>query len=559
MKQKIRLGDSYALSYRLSAYWRNQLLEIFRKHKRKPSSRRRFHTKPRGGDPPSSVPNKEFSCVQTPAKAPALPGLGLAMGMTIACTLLLCLQVKAQFPKPSELMVKIGEELPEHFYNQMHSAIDIKTGAEITIRMADYRDKLLILDFWASWCSACIRSIDHLDSLRQAGFDDGYIVLPVTSQGIRQIERFVTSGRWSLTSVINDTLLSAYFPHRGIPHQVWIKGGRVLGMPRHVYATKANISAAIAGEGIQAFHQTENAVLDLDLPLFEGENGDAEPLAIGKYGVFFPYVEGYQATRTTYRNDNKHSVLYSINIGLDLMLREVYRNHIFGPFRDTYDRGIEWHLEPETQEMVYPPASGSYDSSLALDLARKRWKQRYTFGYRQYAALNTSHQVILDRMKHDIQTALMPTLGLMISPDESGKERYLELRILGTTWQSKELLLRDVGGQSPKIETTDTTRHYWGYPFGNQFHTVVFMAAQQSPNLGITAAALIDSTGIDPQLPVSFWFPNAMNGNWEQIQKELGRYGMELVLREGPVPVIRVEANRSNREYRRKEGEDGQM
>src|SRR5690606_29823619 len=58
--------------------------------------------------------NIEESCVCTHAKVPARSGLGLALGLVV---LLLCGNLaKAQFYKPSEVTVRMGETLPESFF-----------------------------------------------------------------------------------------------------------------------------------------------------------------------------------------------------------------------------------------------------------------------------------------------------------------------------------------------------------------------------------------------------------------------------------------------------------
>src|SRR3546814_13312447 len=117
----------------------------------------------------------------------------------------------------------MGGTLPESFYQTIHQAVDMQSGKETTIRLADYRNKLIILDFWASWCAPCVHSLNKFEDMKKDLGNDGYIVIPVTYQQIAEASRTYEKHQWGLTSIVADTVLGRVFPHRSIPHMVWIK------------------------------------------------------------------------------------------------------------------------------------------------------------------------------------------------------------------------------------------------------------------------------------------------------------------------------------------------
>jgi len=55
----------------------------------------------------------------------------------------------------------------------------LQTTRGKSVRLSDYRGKVVVLDFWASWCPPCRAAIPVLDRIYQENKDRGVVVLGV--------------------------------------------------------------------------------------------------------------------------------------------------------------------------------------------------------------------------------------------------------------------------------------------------------------------------------------------------------------------------------------------
>lgn len=151
-----------------------------------------------------------------------------------------------------------------------------------TLQLADFKGKLLILDFWATSCGACIQAMPRLDSLSDA-FGGNLVVLPVTAEKAERIFAFQHSNtflkRRLFRTVVEDKALHILFPHRMLPHEVWIDGtGKVLGFTEALDITQATVAQALAGKGITAGMKEDILDFDRDKPLLVQGNGGSDSL-----------------------------------------------------------------------------------------------------------------------------------------------------------------------------------------------------------------------------------------------------------------------------------------
>jgi thiol-disulfide isomerase/thioredoxin len=104
--------------------------------------------------------------------------------------------------------------------------------------------QVTLLDFFSTWCGSCIAMLPRLDSL-QANLGDSLRVLVVTAQPLAEIDPFLKARfpghHFRFRLLVSDSLLSRYFPHRLLPHEVWLQDGHVKAITRAEQVSAANV------------------------------------------------------------------------------------------------------------------------------------------------------------------------------------------------------------------------------------------------------------------------------------------------------------------------------
>lgn len=142
--------------------------------------------------------------------------------------------------------VKTGDQCPE-------DVLPIVLNYPVPdLRLSDFRGKIVILEFWNTWCSSCIEAFPKLDSLQKIFSRDMQIVL-VTNESADKIVGFFKKHsnviRPDIPMIVNDKKLNEAFPSEGRPYVVWInKQGIVENFSSGTNVSKQNLLYFIAGK-----------------------------------------------------------------------------------------------------------------------------------------------------------------------------------------------------------------------------------------------------------------------------------------------------------------------
>ncbi|HLP39554.1 thioredoxin-like domain-containing protein [Lacibacter sp.] len=152
------------------------------------------------------------------------------------------------------------------FVSIAQPAVGTQLHDSITSAIPAQKNQLIILDFFATWCSSCAKAFPKLDSL-QTQFGNRISIRLVSSYGTRDTKEKITAFfvrrkqatgmSFSFPVINNDSLLKNSFPHNKIPHYVWIYNNKLIAITRSKDVTASNIKKILRGKTISLPQKTD--------------------------------------------------------------------------------------------------------------------------------------------------------------------------------------------------------------------------------------------------------------------------------------------------------------
>lgn len=119
------------------------------------------------------------------------------------------------------------------------------------VNLAALRDKVVLLDFWDTWCGPCRKELPVLTSLEKAWAPKGFVVVRITDEPREDIQAFLKKTQQSFPTLVNGEGVFKAFGVVGIPTLVLIaRGGKIVSYDVAALS-EAELSARLKRAGLE--------------------------------------------------------------------------------------------------------------------------------------------------------------------------------------------------------------------------------------------------------------------------------------------------------------------
>ncbi len=162
-------------------------------------------------------------------------------------------ETKPPTPEPRKEMLTAGKQAPD---------FETTTLEGKPVRISDFKGKVVILDFWATWCGPCMAAMPHTQEVAAKYKDQGVVVLgSCTADGRAQFERWVRANQDKYPDILWSHDKEERGPKRashdlygvsGIPTQFIIdREGRIVDIVIGYRNGETILDAALAKAGVK--------------------------------------------------------------------------------------------------------------------------------------------------------------------------------------------------------------------------------------------------------------------------------------------------------------------
>lgn len=146
----------------------------------------------------------------------------------------------------------VGQQVPDEFWTKEH--LFYVNGDTVRRSLKEYKGKLLVLDFWATWCAICLAQMKDTETLFNKFPDEANLLFINPNQTKDKYSTILKmkdnlsqrSLSGNFTSVIEDDLIQQLFPNHIYPRYVWISPyGNLMALTTSLSVTEGHLGGIL--------------------------------------------------------------------------------------------------------------------------------------------------------------------------------------------------------------------------------------------------------------------------------------------------------------------------
>ena len=156
-------------------------------------------------------------------------------------------------------IVKIGDFVPDYQFDK------VLNYSKSSINLREAEGKILIIEFWGTWCGSCIPALEHLNEI-QKKFKDDIMVVGISDDTEERLNRFLLKRPVTVPLVSDPLNRSAkFFDVKAFPQTfVADKKGKIIAITHPDEITEEKIKDLIAGKSVELKTSITNGSSQVD-------------------------------------------------------------------------------------------------------------------------------------------------------------------------------------------------------------------------------------------------------------------------------------------------------
>jgi thiol-disulfide isomerase/thioredoxin len=188
------------------------------------------------------------------------------------------------------------------------------------LKLSNFKNKYIFLDFWATWCEPCVKSMPHLEEL-QKKYSDKIKIISISDENEKTVRDFLNKNKYKFSIAIDiDKKTNKAYPHNSLPFILIIKPNRdILGAYYPEQLSIENVGKIISGD---------NKNIENNYSLVK-ENSDLDNKDIISYSSF---SKGKQGGYSDMNIETENKSPYKLSL-INMSVIEIYKN-FYNQFSD---------------------------------------------------------------------------------------------------------------------------------------------------------------------------------------------------------------------------------